>query len=131
MTMRLRVLLPTSVLIDAPVRQVDAEGHHGHFTLLPRHVDVVAALVPGVLSWLEDEERVAALDGGVLVKRGAEVTIGTARAVVGTSLADLRRMVDEEFRDAEARERTARSAVARLEVDFIQRFLKLEEHGHG
>lgn len=131
MTMRLRVLLPTSVLIDATVRQVDAEGHHGHFTLLPRHVDVVAALVPGVLSWLEDEERVAALDGGVLVKRGAEVTIGTARAVVGTSLADLRRTVDEQFTDAEARERTARNAVARLEVDFIQRFLKLEEHGHG
>jgi F-type H+-transporting ATPase subunit epsilon len=129
MTMRLRVLLPTSVLIDATVRQVDAEGQHGRFTLLPRHVDVVAALVPGVLWWLEDDERVAAVDGGVLVKRGADVTIGTARAVVGTSLASLRRTVEEEFRAAEAREQTARGAVARLEVDFIQRFLKLEEHG--
>lgn len=131
MTMRLRVLLPTSVLIDATVDQVDAEGCQGRFTLLPRHIDVVAALVPGVLSWLGGEQGVAALDGGVLVKRGAAVTIGTTRGVLGTSLAALRRTVDDEFRAAAARERSARGAVARLEVDFIQRFLQLEEHGHG
>ena len=126
--MRLRVLLPTSVMVDASVSRITAEGHHGHFTLLPRHVDVVAALVPGLLSWgTGDEETFAAIDGGLLVKRGPDVTVGTYRAVMGAGLGALRRMVEQEFRIADERERVARSAMARLEVDFIQRFLDMEE----
>lgn len=131
MTLHLRVLQPTRVVVDAAVHKVDAEGLHGHFTLLPRHVDVVAALVPGLLFWLDDEERCAAVDGGLLIKRGREVTIGTARAIVGTSLGDLRRTVREGFKVVDAREQAARSAMARLEVDFIQRFLDLEERGRA
>ncbi len=47
--MRLRVLLPTEVLLDVEVTKVIAEAENGFFCLLPRHVDFVAALVPGIL----------------------------------------------------------------------------------
>ena len=125
--MHLKVLLPTNVVVDAPVRKVSAEGQHGHFTLLPRHADVVTVLVPGLLAWLDDEERFAAVDGGLLIKRGADVTIATERAVVGSGLGELRRTVEQDFRATDDRERVARGAMARLEVDFIQRFMALEE----
>ena len=131
MTMHLRVLLPTNVLVDVTVRKISAEGAHGHFTLLPRHVDVAAALVPGILSWLEDRERLAAVSGGLLIKRGTDVTIATERAVLGTGLAELRRTVEQDFRIGDERERVARGAMARLEVDFIQRFMNLQERAHG
>ncbi len=132
MTMRLRVLLPTRVLVDAATRRITAEGRHGSFTLLPRHVDVVVALVAGLLSWEADgAEAVAAVDGGLLIKRGPDVTIGTHRAVQAEALAGLRRAIDEEFRAGREREQLARGAIARLEVDFIQRFLELERPGHG
>lgn len=131
-TMRLRVLLPTRVLIEADARKVTAEGQHGSFTLLPRHVDIVAGLVTGLLSWeLDGEESFAALDGGLLIKRGTDVTIGTHRGVVGPALGSLRHTIDHEFRVRDEHERAARGALARLEVDFIRRFLEMETDGRG
>lgn len=132
MTMRLRVLLPTGVLADTAAARISAEGQHGSFTLLPRHVDVVVALTTGILSWeASGEETFAAVDGGLLVKRGPEVTVGTHRAVVGPQLGELSRTIAEKFRVCDEHARAAGHAIARLEVDFIKRFLELEQRGHG
>jgi F-type H+-transporting ATPase subunit epsilon len=127
--MRLRLVLPTAVLADTPVGKVTASGLHGSFTLLPRHVDFLAALVPGLLAYEPPEggERFAAIDGGLLVKYGSDVLISTRRAVVGADLGHLRHMVDTEFRALGERERVARGVMARLEADFIRRFLDLGE----
>ena len=72
--MRLKVLLPTKVLIDEPVAKVIAEAENGSFCLEERHIDFVAALVPGLLSFRtpHNEEVFVAVDEGTLVKCGAE-----------------------------------------------------------
>lgn len=84
--MRLKILLATEVLTDETVEKVTADGLHGSFTLLPRHTDVLAALVPGLVSYLlpGGEERFAAVDGGLMVKRGALVTVSTPRGFSAT-----------------------------------------------
>ena len=127
--MRLRILLPTGVLADSSVRKVTAGGLHGSFTLLPRHVDFLAALVPGLLAYESEEgdERFAAIDGGLLVKYGADVRISTHRAAIGADLGHLRQMLDAEFRAVGEHERVTRGVMARLEADFIRRFLELGE----
>ena len=51
--MRLTVLLPTEILVDEEVVKVVAEAQNGSFCLLPRHIDFVAALVPGLLSFVK------------------------------------------------------------------------------
>src|SRR5690606_28475833 len=81
---RLRIVVPTKILFDETVEKVTADGTHGNFTILPRHTDFLAALVPGLLSFgLEDgSERFAAVDGGLLLKHGREVLVTTGRAVV-------------------------------------------------
>jgi F-type H+-transporting ATPase subunit epsilon len=131
--MRLRVLLPTAILTDTPVRKVTAEGLHGSFSLLPRHVDFLAALVPGLLAYdaADGQERFAAVDGGLLVKYGPDVLISTQRAVAGTDLGSLRQTIDTEFRAAGERERATRGVMARLEADFIRRFLDLGDRGRA
>jgi F-type H+-transporting ATPase subunit epsilon len=125
--MRLRILLPSMVLADTPARKVTAHGLHGSFTLLPRHADFLAALVPGLLAYEppEGEEAFAAVDGGLLVKYGPDVFISTARAVIGTDLPTLRQTIDHEFMAIDERERATRGVMARLEADFIRRFLEL------
>lgn len=125
--MRLRIVLPTTVLADTAVRKITAGGLQGSFTLLPRHVDFLAALVPGLLSYElpEGDERFAAVDGGLLVKYGPDVLISTHRATVGADLGHLRQTVDREFRALGERERVARGVMARLEADFVRRFLDL------
>ncbi|MBN2265579.1 MAG: F0F1 ATP synthase subunit epsilon, partial [Candidatus Aminicenantes bacterium] len=49
--MKLKVLLPEGIFLDAEVSRVAAEAENGAFVILPRHVDWVTALVPGILSY--------------------------------------------------------------------------------
>lgn len=131
--LQLRIALPTRILVDEAAGKVSADGTHGAFTLLPRHVDFLAALVPGLLTF-EDasgSERFVAVDGGLLVKYGAEVVVTTRRAVIGKDLERLRFTVEREFRAEDEREQEARRATARLEADFIRRFMDLEKGARG
>ena len=48
-TMRLRVVLPERLLLDEETTKIVAEARNGSFGLLPRHVDFVAGLVPGIV----------------------------------------------------------------------------------
>lgn len=133
MTMRLRVLLPTEVLIDAEVAKVRAEAANGSFCLLPRHVDFVAALVPSILSYatVEGEEKFVGIDTGMLVKRGADVLVSVFNAVHGVELDRLSASVRESFRRLDEDERQARGALARLEAGALRRFYELERSRHA
>jgi F-type H+-transporting ATPase subunit epsilon len=126
--MHLRVLLPTEVLLDEEVVQVTAEAQNGSFSLLPRHVDFVTALIPGLLSYVTavaDEEHFMAISEGILVKVGPEVLVSTQNAIMGADLGQLQTAVAEQFNTFDDRERQTRSAVARLEADFVRRFIEL------
>lgn len=126
--MHLRLLIPTEVLIDEDVDKVVAEAEEGYFCLLPRHIDFVASLIPGILSFAgrDGVERLVAVDEGILVKCGDSVMVSTLNAVRGTDLGDLRAAVNENFRQLDEHERRARSALARLEAGTVRRFVALE-----
>jgi len=127
--MRLKVLLPSEVLVDAPVLKVVAEAPDGWFGLLPRHVDIATALVPSVLIYVDTEgvERFLGTDEGILVKCGADVQVSTRNAVQGDDLQSLQYAVRAQFVELDDRERSARSALARLEAGVIRRFVELQE----
>lgn len=130
--MRLKVLLPTEILIDEAVKKVTAEAENGSFCLLPRHADFVAALVPGLLFFVsaENEEVFLAVDEGILVKCGPQVTVSTRSAVCGPDLGTLKRTIEEQFSVLDEHERVARSAVVKLEADLVRRFIEMEKHHH-
>jgi F-type H+-transporting ATPase subunit epsilon len=127
--MRLEVTLPSRVMLDQAVTKVVAEGQGGSFCLLPRHVDMTAALVPGLLSFTSADgaQGLLGIDEGVLVKRGGDVLVATLNAVRGDDLATLRAVVRERFIELDEHERVARSALARLEAGVVRRFLQLGE----
>lgn len=127
--MRLKVLVPAETVIDEEVERVGGEAANGSFTLLPRHVDFVTALVPGILSFVTPDgtERLLAVDHGILVKQADEVLVSTAGAYEGPELGSLRETVMELADAAEERDRVARSALARLEVNIVRRFIELRQ----
>jgi F-type H+-transporting ATPase subunit epsilon len=129
--MNLKVLLPTEVLVQEDVAKVTAEAHNGSFCLLPKHVDFVAALVPGILSFetAGGREAFVAVDEGILVKCGEEVMVSTRNAMRGPDLGQLRRTVEERFKVLDDREKTARSAMVKIEAGFVRRFLEIQGHG--
>ncbi len=130
--MILKVLLPTSILLDETVTKVVAEGQDGAFCLLPKHVDFLSALVPGILTFFKDDqvEEYLAVGEGILVKTDSIIRVSTRHAVRGTDLGQLRKKVTEEFELLDDRERSARSAIAHLEADFARRFLQLKDRPH-
>ncbi len=127
--MRLKVLLPTEVLIDEEVVKVIAEAENGSFCLLPRHIDFVAALVPGLLSFESDRgrEEFLAVDEGILVKCGPEVLVSTGNAVRGADLGKLRETVEKQFLVFDDRRKKVRAAEAKLESNLVRKFIELGE----
>ena len=131
--MKLKVVLPTGTLIDQEVTKITAEAENGSFCLLPHHIDFVAALVPGLLSFENErgEEKFLAIDEGVLVKCGAEVMVSSRNAVRGSALGELKQAVEQQFRVLDERENQARSVLAKLEADLVSRFVRLGEKIRG
>ena len=127
-SMRLRVVTPGKVMLDTEVDKVSAEATNGAFTLLPRHIDFVAPLVQGLLTFHRGgEETVVAVDGGVLVKCGSQVEVVTAKALSGDDLRSLDREFDTALEELDEGERSARRAMADLEMDITRRLLELDD----
>lgn len=127
--MQLRIVTPTHVFLDEAVRKVVAHAPNGSFGLLPRHVDFISELVPGVLIY-EDSggtERFVGINSGTLVKCGEQVNVSTRNAMRGDSLQSLKSQVEREFLHIDEQERVARTALARLEAGIVRRFIDLEK----
>jgi F-type H+-transporting ATPase subunit epsilon len=118
------------VFIDKEVTKVVAEAENGSFGILPKHIDFVAALVPGILSFDSAEgEEFLAIDEGVLVKCASDIRVSTRNAVQSKDLGKLKQTVEQDFRNLDERERKTRSILAKLEIDFAKRFVKMVENG--
>lgn len=120
-------MLPDGVLLEEEVLQVTAEAENGFFTILPRHIDFVAALVPGIFSYItpDDHENFMALDEGVLVKQEDKVFVSATRAIPGDDLEELEETVRTELMVLGENEKKARTVMARLEADTLRRFTRL------
>ena len=127
--MSLKVLLPHRVFVhQTGVRSIVAETREGSFGILPRRLDCVAALVPGILIYQQGagSESFLALDQGVLVKAGAEVLVSVRKAIAGSDLGGLREAVEREFLELDRREQSVRSVMAKMESSLIRRLARFE-----
>lgn len=121
----LKIYLPSGIFIEQKVMKVKGESPAGEFCLLPRHIDYVTALVSGIFSYTDMDERefFLALDTGILVKKGREVMIAARRAVSG-ELGMLNQEVENMLEERSEKEKLSRSAVARLEAGFLRQFME-------
>jgi F-type H+-transporting ATPase subunit epsilon len=128
--MSLLVVTPGTVVVDDTAKKVTTHAVNGSFTLLPRHIDFVATLVPGLLSYLGSDgvERLVAIDGGVLVKQGASVRVASDEAVAGDDVLALQRALRASYAEYRETERRARTAIAHLETDALRRLMELGDH---
>ena len=122
--MNLKVLLPFRIFAEKTgVSRIVAETREGSFGLLPRRLDCVAALAPGILIYENETEGevYVAVDEGVLIKTGPEVLVSVRNAIAGTDLRRLREAVEREFLNLDEREEMVRSVLAKMESGFIRR----------
>jgi F-type H+-transporting ATPase subunit epsilon len=126
--MNLKVLLPFGIFAEKNgVLRIVAETRQGSFGLLPRRLDCVAALTPGILLYetAVEGEVYLAVDEGVLVKSGPDVLVSVRNAIGGADLGRLREVVEREFLSLNERERSVRSVMAKMETGLIRRLAEL------
>lgn len=123
--MNLTIYMPSDIFLDTSVTRIVGEGPAGAFGILPRHIDFVTALVPGIMKCQLASGKAAflALKGGVLIKQQDRVDVATPLAVSG-ELGFLKETVDRMVNEMDDREKQAQTAVARMEAGFIRRFME-------
>lgn len=125
--MKLKVLLPFRIFMEKEdVMRIVAETPRGAFGLLPRRLDCVAPLAPGILTYETETEGEGfiAVDEGVLVKAGPEVLVSVRNAFGGMDLGRLREAVEREFLNFDEREQNVRSVLAKMESGLIRRLIE-------
>lgn len=125
--MTARVLTPGRLVLEVEVAKVVADTMTGSRGFLPNHIDFVTPLGTGliVLTLTDGQERYVAVDGGVLVKKGQQLTVATTRAIAAEHLEQLPDNVAQWLRQDDETERTSRRVMAQLETRFIKEFLEL------
>jgi F-type H+-transporting ATPase subunit epsilon len=134
--MRLRIVTPLDVVIDAPgVRALRANDATGSFGIMSGHADFLTSLTIGVVSWRGDDgtPHFCAVRGGVLtVTKGEDIAIATREAVAGDDLATLDQTVLARFRADVETERAERTDSIRLQLNAIRRIVShLRQSGRG
>lgn len=125
--MNLIVWTPTGLALDRMVDKIVANGIHGSFCLLPRHVDAVVGLRSGILLYeAHSQEGYLAVHQGCLTKRGKDVTVVTLQAFEGDHLEQLAREMESLLHAADEGERRTRSALAGLESRIARGLASLE-----
>lgn len=123
--MNLKILLPFRIFAEkSDVLRIVAGTREGSFGILPHRLDCVAVLSPGILTFETEAEGEVyiAVDEGVMTKIGTDVLISVRNAIGGVDLGKLREAVEQEFLNLDEREKSVRSALAKLEAGFIHRF---------
>lgn len=127
--MTLRVHLPFQIFLEKTrVTRLVTETIAGYYGFLPRRLDCVAALTPGLLFFETEAEGDAflAIDEGVLVKTGPDVRVSVRRAFSGTDLGQLRQIVVREYLVLDEHEQNVRHVMTKLETGLIRRLVNFQ-----
>ena len=122
--MNLKVLLPFGVFAkETGVSRIVADTGGGSLGILPRRMDCVASLTPGILEYEigGGGEAYLAVDGGILIKTGFDVLISVRNAIGGLDLSELQETVERDFMVLNEREQKVRSVMTKMESAFIHR----------
>lgn len=124
----MKILLPSEVFFKGEAAKLTAEAVNGSFCLLPKHVDFVSAIVPGILIMENSEGKTVyfAVDQGILVKKGDDVFVSSRNAFEIPDLGKGKEIVEEKFKVIDDREKTSRAAAYRLEADMVRRLMEIK-----
>ena len=127
--MKLTVLTPLGIVLEEKIVKVTMETLNGYHTLLPKHVDFVSALGPGIVIYQDEQnrEKYVACHNGIVVKKGAQVTISVQNALKDDKLDELEKSVMAFYKQNEEQRKELNTAMARLEMGIMRGFERLRE----
>ncbi len=130
---QLIVTTPTRVLVDEPVRSVQAEDASGRFGIEPGHEHFLTTTVPSIVLYrpVVGGETCIAVDHGTLRVTPQRVQIATRQAVASDDLDELERIVEEEFEKQRETDRRAGKSFAEIELGAWRKMMEYEQRQAG
>ena len=126
--MRLRVAVPTRVILDREVAYVQAEDPTGRFGILPGHEQYLTALVPSILVYRHSGgESYIAVRHGVLRVTRDSVEIAVRDAHVSGNLAELRDEVRAARQGATQRSYRSARSLYQMQMAAWRRLMEYED----
>lgn len=119
----LKILLPFGVFaIEDHLETMVVETTAGSFGILSQRMDCVAALDPGILvySHAQGEPSYVAVDRGILIKYGSQVTVSVRNAIKGLDLKSLQETVKQEFLVLNQDQVILKGVMEKMQTAFIQ-----------
>ena len=111
------------------IARVVVDTTDGSYGFLPKRLDCVAALVPGILTYEKTNAELfyIAIDEGLLIKTEDRIQISVRNAIAGKDLGKLHEAIEKEFKSINEEERKTRAAVGKLESVIVQNIQKLHQ----
>lgn len=122
-SMDLKIVLPFEILLEKKdVTRLVVETTQGSQGFLPLRLDCVAFLVPSIMSYQAkgEEEKYVALDVGILVKAGQNVTLSVRNGILGTDVEKLHVLAKEGFLKRASSEKEVIKMLQKLESVFLK-----------
>lgn len=128
-SMQVNIRLPQSLLFSGSAVKLMASAENGSFGIWPNHADFVTALVPSVVVLIDQDnnELFFGIDEGLLVKKGHQVDLAVRRAIQSDDLETLHQRLSESFFEVDEQERSARTALAKLELGMVRQMSELKK----
>lgn len=127
--MKLTVFTPLGEVLKSKITKVTVETLNGYCTLLPKHVDMAAAMGENIVTYTTEQNQVkyVACHRGIVVKKGDAVTITVQNAVMSDTLEELTDVINRDFKQTDEQRKELNSAMARLELGIIRGFDRLSK----
>ncbi|SCP96137.1 hypothetical protein [Anaerobium acetethylicum] len=125
--MNLKIIIPSKTIFSQDADKISAPGKEGFFQILPKHIDFVSSLQPGILTVFSgDIVNYFAINQGFLVKKGDVVYISCLQAIKGETLETLSKTVADSFRQLDEKERRTNEILVKLEADMLRMIIENE-----
>ena len=125
--MELKVVTPIEVILSCPIQKITIEGIDGFRSLLPKHIDFITALKPGIMTYVttDNATKYLACNQGLFVKCGTQVSISTPWAVISDDLEHLKHHIKQNMAEMEQERKEVGVSMARLEIGLTKGLIQL------
>lgn len=95
--MNLKIYSPIEMFLDEDVKKLTFKGKEGVTTILPNHIDYVSSFETNIMSYVDKDgnKKFMALNNGVLVKYANKVRLTAYKAILGDSLEELKKKINQ------------------------------------
>lgn len=125
--MKAKIILPNRTLSEVDIDKASIPGTEGYFQILPRHIDFVSSIKPGILTlFFGERQEYYAVHYGMAVKRGDSLHIACLYGMKGDSLEGLSRTLAEHIRSSNEYEEEIKAILKKMEAETLRRFIEMD-----